>query len=120
MAPAPAGRWALAARAAACATLARAASQGRTPSGREGEVTIGDVRVQALSPGLVRIEPRGPKGFEDRPTFMVVNRTFPGVSAVLKDSADGKVVRTEHYDVVLRGSDPPACGEVLHDTDVET
>ncbi|CAK0793240.1 unnamed protein product [Prorocentrum cordatum] len=104
----------MAAHAVVCAALARAASS------KQGEVTIGEVRVQALSPNLVRVEPRGPKGFEDRSTFMVVNRSFPGVSAELKNTEDGKVVRTEFYDVVLRGSEPPACGEMLQDTDVET
>jgi hypothetical protein len=32
-------------------------------------ITVGNVRVTALSPSLVRIEPRGPTGFEDRTTF---------------------------------------------------
>ena len=35
---------------------------------------IGDVRVTAFSPSLVRIEPRGPTGFEDRATFNIVGR----------------------------------------------
>ena len=39
---------------------------------------VGDVRVQVLSPTLVRIELRGPNGFEDRETFHVVNRSWPG------------------------------------------
>ncbi|MBS1713477.1 MAG: DUF5110 domain-containing protein [Armatimonadetes bacterium] len=38
----------------------------------------GNVRVQVLSDRLVRIEERGPKGFEDRPTFLVQNRDWPG------------------------------------------
>ena len=33
-----------------------------------------DVRVTALSERLVRLEPRGPKGFEDGTTFNVLNR----------------------------------------------
>jgi hypothetical protein len=32
----------------------------------DSEITIGNVRVQALSPILLRIEPKGPQGFEDR------------------------------------------------------
>ena len=35
------------------------------------EAFIGNLRVQTLSPTLVRVEPEGPMGFEDRPTFMV-------------------------------------------------
>ena len=42
---------------------------------------IGDVRVQPLGPHLVRIEQRGPAGFEDRETFTVVERTGPEVDA---------------------------------------
>ncbi len=40
---------------------------------------FGDVRVEFLSSGLVRLEERGVKGFEDRATFTVVNRaSFSG------------------------------------------
>lgn len=37
-------------------------------------VESGDVRVQLLSSTLVRIELKGPEGFEDRNTFHIVNR----------------------------------------------
>ncbi|HWA82106.1 MAG TPA: TIM-barrel domain-containing protein [Fimbriimonadaceae bacterium] len=39
----------------------------------QGEI-VGNVRIEVLSPHLVRIELKGPKGFEDRPTFHVVGR----------------------------------------------
>ncbi|HVT12495.1 MAG TPA: TIM-barrel domain-containing protein [Fimbriimonadaceae bacterium] len=46
----------------------------------QGEI-VGNVRVEVLSPHLVRIELKGPKGFEDRPTFHVVGREgWPGAS----------------------------------------
>lgn len=35
---------------------------------------VGDVRIQFLSPTLVRLELRGPKGFENRNTFTIVKR----------------------------------------------
>jgi len=38
------------------------------------EVISGNVRVQVLTPTLVRIEEKGPHGFEDRETFTVVQR----------------------------------------------
>ena len=38
-------------------------------------VTEGDVRVELLSETLVRIEAKGPKGFENRPSFTVQKRT---------------------------------------------
>ena len=41
---------------------------------RKGQVAVGDVRVQALSDTLVRIEGRGTNGFEDRYTFTVIDR----------------------------------------------
>lgn len=43
----------------------------------------GNVRVEVLSPTLLRIEQKGPEGWEDRPTFNVVGRT--GWSAVKPD-----------------------------------
>lgn len=43
------------------------------------EIIVGDVRVQALSPTLVRIEQKGPLGFEDRNTLTVVNRAWAEV-----------------------------------------
>eukprot|EP00656_Telonema_subtile_P045294 TRINITY_DN5154_c0_g2_i1.p1 TRINITY_DN5154_c0_g2~~TRINITY_DN5154_c0_g2_i1.p1 ORF type:complete len:835 (-),score=119.33 TRINITY_DN5154_c0_g2_i1:273-2777(-) len=42
------------------------------------EIIIGNTRVQALSPTLIRVEPKGPLGFEDRTTFTVVDRGFRG------------------------------------------
>jgi hypothetical protein len=39
----------------------------------------GDLRIQFLSSTLVRIEQKGPKGFEDRPSFTAVGRSWTGV-----------------------------------------
>ena len=46
-----------------------------------------NVRVQALGPALVRVEPEGPRGFEDRPTFAVVGRDalLSGAAAAAQD-----------------------------------
>src|SRR5271156_3368180 len=41
-------------------------------------VVVGTVRVQMLSSSLVRLESVGAEGFEDRNTFHVVNRNWPG------------------------------------------
>jgi hypothetical protein len=43
-------------------------------------VVVGNVRVQLLSGSLVRLELRGPNGFENRNTFHVLNRNWPGIS----------------------------------------
>ena len=62
---------------------------------------IGDVRVQPLGPHLVRIEQRGPAGFEDRETFTVVARGGEAVAA-WETRGDGTVsVETATYRVVV-------------------
>ena len=56
------------------------------------EVVVDDVRVQSLSPTLLRIEPRGPMGvFESRQTFNVVGREGFGTggSIALANRSDG-------------------------------
>lgn len=40
-------------------------------------LVAGNLRVEAVTPHLVRIEQKGPEGFEDRDTFTVVNRPQP-------------------------------------------
>jgi hypothetical protein len=65
------------------------------------EVVVGEFRVQALSATLLRVEPRGPRGFEDRDTFMVVNRTFNGVEATPRATTDGTNITTQHYNMLL-------------------
>ncbi|MBN2163169.1 MAG: DUF5110 domain-containing protein [Pontiellaceae bacterium] len=49
---------------------------------------VGNIRVQVLSPTLLRIEQKGPKGFENRPTFHVTERSWPEV-ATDRSSSDG-------------------------------
>lgn len=41
-------------------------------------VTVGSIRVSALSKTLIRIEPKGPRGFEDRDTFVAAARSSFG------------------------------------------
>eukprot|EP00933_Yihiella_yeosuensis_P025013 TRINITY_DN19397_c0_g2_i1.p1 TRINITY_DN19397_c0_g2~~TRINITY_DN19397_c0_g2_i1.p1 ORF type:complete len:213 (+),score=19.97 TRINITY_DN19397_c0_g2_i1:155-793(+) len=68
-----------------------------------GEVIVDNIRVQALSPSLVRIEPRGPKGFENRSTFTIVNRSFAGLPITsTKHVADGVVISTQHYRILIK------------------
>ena len=58
----------------AAAVLAAVTAPGAEPA----SVTTGNVRVQLLSGSLVRLEAKGPAGFEDRDTFHIVNRDWPG------------------------------------------
>ena len=73
---------------------------GPTPDGPEliepsgiATVTTDVVRVQLLSDTLVRIENRGPEGFEDRASYIVTNRNNWGSTpyAVI-DTAEEKQV----------------------------
>lgn len=62
-----------------------------------GNVTVGNVRVQLLSPSLVRLEARGAEGFEDRETFHVVNRDWPGVPATSNLMAGEVTITASNY-----------------------
>jgi hypothetical protein len=55
-----------------CAAMLFLVTTGAAAAGDPG--IVGDVRVQFLSSTLVRLEQRGPRGFEDRKTFTVVKR----------------------------------------------
>jgi len=60
-------------------------------------MVVGQVRVQCLSSSLVRLEQKGPNGFEDRPTFHVVNRAWSGV-AFTTNPVPGEVrITTSNY-----------------------
>ncbi len=61
----------------------------------------GDLRVQFLSDSLVRIERKGPKGFEDRSTFTVVGRSWSGTP--YRKQGDNLVAKG--YTVALNGHD---------------
>ena len=72
-------------------------------------VVVGDVRVTALSASLIRVEPRGPTGFEDRSTFNVVGRdSFSGLAISVKNSSGtGAWLATSAYLVHLPISSQP-------------
>lgn len=74
-------------------------------------------RITALSPRLLRIEPRGPNGFEDDPTFSVVGRdTFKPLT--LK-RVDNHTFATSAYSIKLRPTPAaPTCAAPAEDTDV--
>lgn len=85
-------------------------------------VVVGNVRVQALSPRLVRIEPKGPMGFENRTTFMVVGRDSfgAGVPLTLVNQSNGvSWLSTPYYSVMIVQTTPSgdACGNVQDNTD---
>lgn len=58
---------------------------------------IGDVRVQVLSPTLVRIELKGPQGFEDRPTFHMTERNWTGAAVTRSSSGGFELIQTADF-----------------------
>ena len=60
-------------------------------------IVSGDVRVQLLSDSLLRLEVKGPAGFEDRTTFHVVDRNWPGSTFTTNAGPNGMVIRTANY-----------------------
>jgi hypothetical protein len=57
----------------------------------------GEVRVQLLSDSLVRLELKGPAGFEDRATFHIVDRNWPGTKFVTNVASNETVISTANY-----------------------
>ena len=60
-------------------------------------IVSGKIRVQLLSDSLVRIEWRGAQGFEDRQTFHVVNRDWPGTASTTITNGDDLVIHSASY-----------------------
>lgn len=76
---------------------------------------VGNVRVQVLSPTLVRIELKGPKGFEDRPTFHVVERSWPGADSSRSSSAGFEWIKTSGFTVKVPSDAQSLDGIVVTD-----
>lgn len=73
------------------------------------EIVVGNVRVQALSPTLLRIEPKGPRGFEDQPTLSIINRSFSGVPiSLLNVSGSTAWVGTKSFKLRITQVAPPS------------
>ncbi len=62
-------------------------------------VVVGNVRVQLLSDSLVRLEWKGAGGFEDRQTFHIVNRDWPGTSFTLQTNSGAIEIHAAHFTV---------------------
>ena len=61
------------------------------------QAIVGNVRIQFLSDGLVRLEQKGPEGFENRPTFTVVGRDWKGVGFQRRETRGEVWLRTAKY-----------------------
>jgi hypothetical protein len=64
---------------------------------QQQSVIVGDVRVEPLSDSLVRIELKGPEGFEDRKTFHIVNRDWPGAMFFVQTNIGTLEIITTNY-----------------------
>lgn len=62
-------------------------------------VVTGTVRVQMLSPSLVRLETAGTEGFEDRTTFHIRNRNWGGAAFTSNLISGQIVINTANYTV---------------------
>ncbi len=65
----------------------------------QSSVTIGSVRIQLLSGSCIRLEVKGPEGFEDRNTFHILNRDWPGTKFELVTNASIITIQTANYSV---------------------
>ncbi len=63
-------------------------------------IELGGVRVQLLSDSIVRVENRGPKGFEDRPSYIVLNRdNYDHVEYTVEKQNGVNMIKTAKYTV---------------------
>ena len=62
---------------------------------------VDDVRIQLLSDTLIRIEQKGNQGFEDRSTFTIADRNWPGVNCEVSEQSDQTKILTKQYRVVV-------------------
>lgn len=67
----------------------------------ETGVVIGNVRVQALSETIVRVELKGPNGFEDRETYNICNRDFTLLPTTVHSQNGVTSVTTDAYTVLV-------------------
>ncbi len=64
-------------------------------------VLAGMLRIHLLSHSLIRIEEKGPKDYEDRCTFNVVDRNWPGVQFDQAETAGDFILRTAHFRIAV-------------------
>jgi hypothetical protein len=68
---------------------------------QSSEAIVGNIRIQALSKNLIRIEQKGPKGFEDRNTFTIVDRSWPGDLIQTQEQEHQTILTTSTCRIVL-------------------
>lgn len=72
-----------------------------------------NIRVEFLTPNLVRIEQKGPKGFEDRETFNMLRPGWPGANVTrTQDDSDQTTLLSSTSIKVSVKSDPKSLEDV--------
>ncbi|MFO7891675.1 MAG: glycoside hydrolase family 31 protein [bacterium] len=61
------------------------------------QTVMGNMRIQALSENLIRIEQKGPKGFENRHTFTVIERSWPGEKIKIQKQENHTILTTTKF-----------------------
>ena len=75
------------------------------------------LRIQLLSESLIRIEERGGAGFEDRCSFNVVGRVWPGVRFEERKNGDRIELRTATLSITVAGPAPRLENVRIHAAD---
>ncbi len=73
-------------------------------------IVVADIRVQFLTPDLVRVERKGPQGFEDRATFTVVARQWSAVKTSTTSRAGITIIKSRTTSVEVDSSKPGLSG----------
>ena len=77
---------------------------------------IGNVRVQVLSPTVVRLGGQGPEGVEGRETFHIANRDNWEGTGVTREDADGSVIlHTSAFDITVPADAQDITGITISD-----
>lgn len=63
-----------------------------------------NVRIQVLAPYVVRIEQKGPRGFEDRASFTVPGRHWAGAAYEVEQKHGHALITTPHFRINLAGA----------------
>lgn len=65
------------------------------------QITKDNIRIQLLSPTLIRFEEKGPMGFVDDKTFLVVDRNWKEIKFT-QEEKDGKtIIKTDYYKIIV-------------------
>ncbi|MEQ8187335.1 MAG: TIM-barrel domain-containing protein [Candidatus Eremiobacterota bacterium] len=67
----------------------------------KSHVITGSIRISLLSSSLLRIEEGGSDGFEDRPTFLVINRDWSPVTYKINYKDNFCEIKTDGYMVLV-------------------